>query len=96
MAIQVAAILAVVAAVQQVARVKMITVFLENVSHRTVTKWDDILVDALCDVPPTEIPAKVEALQKKYDNLSEDEKVEVKIPIVVAWEEMPNAGVGNC
>ena len=74
MAIQLAAIMAVIAAVQQLARVPMITRLLEHSSHATTwTHWDDVLVDALCDVPETALPAAVDAMQARYDGLTPDE-----------------------
>lgn len=70
MAIQIAAAIAVIAVVQQFAKIPMITRLLEAWSHETKwTKWDDILVDALCDVEPTEIPAVVAKVQLAYNEV---------------------------
>lgn len=70
MAIQIAAAIAVIAVVQQFAKIPMITRLLEAWSHKTKwTTWDDVLVDALCDVEPTEIPAVVAKVQLAYNEV---------------------------
>lgn len=82
MALDIAVVTAVAEAVKGIANIPIIEKFLENWSHRTINTIDDWLVDELCDVEKTQIPARAAIVQAKYDALSPEEKLQAKTTIV--------------